>query len=139
MGKRGPQPTPTKILAARGSWRAKVRHDDLELPAGTPRKPAWLKGEAAKEWKRVTAELSKAGVLADIDQTALAQYCAYWAMWLEEYSATVPNPQLMKDYYTACTKLAREFGLTPSSRVGLKAEKPQKADDSKERFFKISS
>ncbi len=64
MGARGPAPTPTKILEARGSWRAKARAGELTFPVERPECPAWLSTEARAEWDRVVERLEGAGVLA---------------------------------------------------------------------------
>jgi phage terminase small subunit len=51
MGKRGPQPTPTKILQLRGSWRAKKRPANVSQTPLKSHAPAWLDAEAKKIWK----------------------------------------------------------------------------------------
>jgi P27 family predicted phage terminase small subunit len=91
---RGPQPTPTKILEARGSWRAKGRKDDPPaVPVECPTCPEILRGEARREWTRATAELERMGVLARVDRGMLTLWCELWG----EYSDLVhrvPDVQL---------------------------------------------
>lgn len=94
--------------------------------------PSQLKGEARKEWRRVTRELLAAGVLMRCDMATLSLYCVAWARWkhaeaevakLGEVVKTksgnvIQNPWLGVANTAAkqCHRFAVEFGLTPSSR-----------------------
>lgn len=42
---------------------------------GRPKKPIYLKGEAAAEWNRVVAELVRCGLSAPSDRAILEMYC----------------------------------------------------------------
>src|SRR5262245_50932234 len=83
MAGRGPAPTPTSVLEARGSWRAKTRAGEPRLPTERPSGPAWLSKEAQAEWRRVTRELLRMGVLAKADRAMLAEYCEAWSELVE--------------------------------------------------------
>ena len=65
MGRRGPPPTPTPILRARGSPLATRRRELTEAkgPAGKPRCPQWLDADAKAAWRQVVPLLEQMGVL----------------------------------------------------------------------------
>ena len=44
--------------------------------------PSWLGPDAKREWKRVVGELTKAGMLTNLDRTALAAYCEAFQDWV---------------------------------------------------------
>jgi phage terminase small subunit len=57
MGLRGPQPTPTAILRARGSWLVNHRKDEPQPEKGGPPCPRWLNKDARKIWKALIPQL----------------------------------------------------------------------------------
>lgn len=79
MAGRGPAPTPTPILEARGSWRAKARKGEPHLPVKAPSCPAWLSKEGKAEWRRSVKALKDMGVLAEADRSILVAHCEAWA------------------------------------------------------------
>lgn len=88
MGARGPKPVPSNVLALRGSWRAKAPNADgrVEPQIEIPGCPKHLLPEARKEWKRISPELEKLGLISRLDRTALALYCQSYAhlVWHEQ-------------------------------------------------------
>ena len=66
---------PSKLSAA--ALQAGVQAE-IEVP-GCPRH---LLPEARKEWRRITPELVKLGLIARIDRAALSLYCQAWARWV---------------------------------------------------------
>src|SRR5947209_513230 len=102
MGQRGPAPTPTPILDARGSWRAKGRDGEVQLPVKAPTCPAFLPDEAKDEWKRQCALLPQMGVLAEVDRAALA---ACWGgLDLASISNLAALVQTIKRTVEACNE-----------------------------------
>ncbi len=95
---RGPAPTPTKLLKVRGSWRAKTRENEPELPVKAPPAPAFLNAEAEREWARQVKHLQTMGVIAEADRALLAFYCQAWAEFLEV------NADLKKEGLTFSTE-----------------------------------
>lgn len=150
MGRRGPPPTPTALLKARGSWRASTREGEPE-PEGELERPGWLPPEAAEVWDRLAAILDRMGVLSSSDELALARYCVIFAEWralavqiAEEGTLVRPledavrdkrgrirvrplkrNPRLgvLLELQTELGRLEKEFGLTPAARTLVRTEK----------------
>ncbi|MBI1207494.1 MAG: phage terminase small subunit P27 family [Azospirillum sp.] len=133
MGLRGPLPPS-------GSGRTPVAKADL------PSCPTWLDAAAKKEWRRVVPELAKLGLLARLDQAALASYCEAFATYakavggLQDKGLIVvdakgnqkPSPlvKIANDAAQRIERLAKVLGLTPEARQRLKAEpaKPPASD-----------
>lgn len=147
MPGQGRKKTPTAILKARGSWRAKLRELEGEPPydAGTVTCPDWLGREGKAEWRRQIVQLQKVGVLAVTDRALLAAFCQAWdeiAQASKEINkAQKADPSislrdvwpLIKIRAEAQARLHRyacEFGFTPASRSRVKVpEKKQQGDD----------
>tara|TARA_R110002020_G_scaffold451901_1_gene666125 strand:- start:17601 stop:18080 length:480 start_codon:yes stop_codon:yes gene_type:complete len=147
MGKRGPQPTPIKLLEKAGSWRAKIKPDVVEAPAERPEPPAWMPEDCLTRWSYCAEQLMGMGILGKIDQDALAQYCYLWKLLEEairERDTTgnvdhdpvkgqriSPYFKVVMELSTQVKQLCREFGMTPSSRTAFSAAvnvKDQKKD-----------
>jgi P27 family predicted phage terminase small subunit len=140
MGRRGPQPTPTQILAAAGDRRAKARMRDGEAAAISSldaelRKPRDLTGEAAAIWDELIPILRNLGVLSDSDGMTIARYCATMAEWraLDRIIATegrtyrteggqfCPHPcvRMRAERAKEAQGFEDRFGLSPSARTSL--------------------
>lgn len=80
MGLRGPKPTPNVIKMFNGNpgKRPLNLSDGVNPPIEVPSHPKWLSAYAAKEWRRISAELSELGLIAKIDMASLATYCQTW-------------------------------------------------------------
>jgi P27 family predicted phage terminase small subunit len=138
---RGRKPTPTALkLIAGNPGKRPLRLDEFKPYAEIPKAPKHLKGEALKEWKRVTSELHRYGMIAQVDRGALAMLCTCWARYVHaeemiekaavqapgSYGMFVKTPnnyavqspwlavsnKAMEQYKVFCA----EFGLTPSAR-----------------------
>lgn len=134
MGKRGPTKTPTAIIKARGSWRAKTRDAEpevaeplVELP------PAWLTNDDALEcWHRLRPLL---GWMRATDTNIFARYCDTWGRYrqrcIELAGAVVTEQKESLDARVAklaelLLRMEAQIGLTPSARTGVKVdEKPR--------------
>lgn len=151
MGKRGPKPTPKAVKRRRGTYRGDRDGGTPEPEREKPRRPTWLGDEAGKLWPAIAAELDAMGVLARVDQTTLALLCQALADYLAaravvdeaaaegevRFCATTdkgniiqhPAVGVMNKSWERVVKLAREFGMTPSARAGLKVEDKKPAAD----------
>ena len=161
MGRRGPQPTPTAVLEARGSWRAAARKGEPQPKVMVPDCPAWVSDLGREYWDEVAGMLAELGVMTEADRhplalmvDALARYVAARAMVttdgvLDEAKATYtteggavcqhPAVNQMNKAMDQTMRLAREFGLTPSSRSGIivGATSGAKEGESKDRLFRL--
>lgn len=145
MGARGPAPTKKRELRERGSWLAKHRPPDLELPTGAPEKPAKMKGEAAAEWDRVVPLLASKGALSPGDRAALIVLCEAWADYVtlgRRLAKVTTGPvderkiqTMRQDAYARLVAMLTRFGLTPADRARVKV--PEAAPVAgKARFFR---
>jgi len=163
MGQRGPKPTPTKLLALRGSWRAKERagREPQPAPLGRTDPPGWLSPEAKTIWGRVTRHLKPHGLMTRLDVNVIARYCELFVMWrhaaeyVNQYGMhqpiknakdkvigmrIAPYTQMMVVLSGELLKIEREFGMTPSARAAFGIERAKAGEEpavpqGKSRFF----
>jgi P27 family predicted phage terminase small subunit len=89
MGTRGPQPLPANVHILRGNpskLPVASLFDEFRPEVEIPDSPSWMWPEAKKEWKRVTAELQRYGLISKLDRAALVLYVQAWAkmVWAEK-------------------------------------------------------
>lgn len=89
MGQRGPKPLPSNVVRLIGNPSKKPTHqlmDSLQPEIEIPGCPAHLLSEAKKEWKRITPELQRYGLISKLDRAALCLYVQCWAelVWAEK-------------------------------------------------------
>jgi len=139
VGKRGPAPTPTATAKKRGTYRPDRRKAEPQ-PTGEAKKPAWVKGAAAKHWKALAPWLAELDLLTALDTVALGLLCDAMADYLEagavinekaadgnkfvsvtDKGNEIQNPLVgvRNKAWDRVVKLLREFGMTPSARAGL--------------------
>jgi P27 family predicted phage terminase small subunit len=151
--KRGRRPTPIALRVLRGNPGRRPIAQGPVAPATGAVVPKWLSREAKIEWQRLAPELERLGLLTVIDQAVLAAACETWAdvAWATREIrrcgrvVTAPNGTVMAHPAVAIQRgamkelraFATEFGLTPSSRSGLRwIGTPDEADDPDDaRFF----
>ena len=144
MGERGPAPKPTRIKELEGNPGKRALPKNEPRPElGAPDMPEWLPEDAKAEWRRVAPELSRLGLLAKIDGSALAAYCEAFSRWKQAvemmaedgivfvtaagYTAQHPAVGIANKAKVDMLRFGREFGLTPSARgrMNLPGEKPE--------------
>lgn len=138
MGQRGPKPLPANVHLLKGNPSKKhfsVLNDGQRVPVEIPDMPNHLDAEARKEWKRISVELQKLGLIAAVDRAALAVYCVAYSRWAraEKKLKSLGDDGLIdvtpNDYKQISTwlqisnraveqmhKFLAEFGMTPSAR-----------------------
>lgn len=133
MAKRGRKPTPTAIKELEGNPGKRPLNENEPRPTKkAPACPKWLEPEAKKEWRRLAKQMETIGILTEVDMAAFASYCQAYARWKEAeefltqhgtivktpsgYWQMVPQVSIAQTYNKIMTKIATEFGLTPSSR-----------------------
>jgi len=141
---KGRKSIPSKIIELRGGTEhthKKPRSDEPTPPSKMPRCPAHLNKAAKIEWKRAGKILQDIGLMTDLDMAVFAGYCDAFAQWAEAtekvhetglvYKKTDGSPALnpylrvAREAYERMMRAAVLLGLSPSSRVGLKVEKPR--------------
>lgn len=153
MGARGPAPKPTALRIVEGNPGKKpLNHDEPKPTLGIPSCPMWLEPEAKKEWRRISRELDKIGMLTLVDGTALAGYCESYARWRQAeraltehgnltyetdtgYARERPEVGIAQRYLGLVKQFAAEFGLTPSSRTRITV--PEKGNGEAENPFDL--
>lgn len=139
---RGRKATPTNLKLIRGNpGKRPLRLDEFRPESAIPSCPRHLKGEAKKEWKRITEELFKYRMISEVDRGPLAMLCTLWGRYvmaeemIEKAAAQAPgsaglfvkspnNFPIVSPWLAVSNKsieqynrLCAEFGLTPASRV----------------------
>jgi len=156
MGARGPRPTPTEVLKRRGSSLVPKRRRQREpkAPPGRPSCPSWLSGRGKELFAALLKELELLGVLGKSDRTAIAlladaqdQYLSTRETIEEEgetfttdkgYVGQHPAVAMRTKAWDRVMRGCREFGLTPSARVGVKAaEQDVPSNDDKKPKLRV--
>src|SRR5438045_4928772 len=96
---RGRRPKPTRIKALTGNpgKRPLNPHEPRPEPS-LPECPPELSPVAQREWSRLAAELSKLGLITQLDRGALATYCGAYVMWagamekIQTFGSLVKSP-----------------------------------------------
>lgn len=88
MARPGPKPLPANVHALRGNPSKKALGailDEFRPEVEIPSFPSWIWPEAKKEWKRISTELERYGLISKLDRAALVLYCQAWAkmVWAE--------------------------------------------------------
>lgn len=134
------KPTHLKILEGNPGKRPINMNEPKPAPI-IPKCPAWLDAAAKKEWKRISAELDKLGLITCIDGAALAGYCLAYSRVQEAAKAIATQgttyttdtgfirdrPEIAREqkYLSLMRQYLCEFGLSPSSRSKLEVKPPE--------------
>ncbi len=138
------------------------RGPKVELPAC----PAFLGQMARQEWKRIAPHLRTAGLVTQLDRAALAGYCQAWGEWAQlelrcrdllkdkgadglidrtpsGYRQVSALAQARDRAFDRMLRSAREFGLSPASRIqstaGQQLALPGMPDDPMEGFLQAGA
>lgn len=148
MGRRGPAPKPDELKALEGNPGKRPLNLDAAQPEGIPKCPSHLCRDAKNEWRRISGELARLGLLTVVDRTALAIYCDAYAKWTQatkvidlegmtmEYVTKTgsvniiarPEVGISQKYAQIIKAFCAEFGLTPSARCRLTLPKEEDLD-----------
>ena len=146
MGARGPMPTPTKLKVLRGETRpSRLNRTEPKPLANLPRMPLDMGPAAKTVWRSVLREMGATGVILAVDADILRVYCDSVARYLHASTMLeasgplirgarngdlVKNPltQIVRDNAVLVRSFARELGLTPSARTGLRGNGQDERD-----------
>lgn len=120
------------IAKAEGNTGHRNKPANVRSEGGFPDPPAGLPAAAKREWDRISELLSNHGLLDDLDQRTLGDYCTAVArleaaeadisrrgVLVKGYrGARVKNPslQIAREYRAAVAQWAKVFGLSPEAR-----------------------
>ena len=142
----GRKPKPTALKRLEGN-PGKRQLNEYEPKPGkkAPKCPLWLDTEAKKEWRRTAKQLEDIGILTEVDMAAFAGYCQAYARWKEAeefisrhgtivktpsgYWQQVPQVSIAQTYLKIMHKFCEQFGLTPSARSRIIADKAGENED----------
>ena len=149
MGKRGfpPKPTALRIVEGNPGKRA-INKQEPKPPPGIPKCPSHIPSVAKSLWRELAPLLANMGVLTEADRRALELVCSTYAEYRHAdddvkvngitYQTTSttgdtvikanPAVAMRSDAAKRYLALIKEFGLTPSSRAGVKVETKQESD-----------
>ncbi len=141
---------------------ATLDKETIRIAIQVPTCPQHLGSTARTEWKRITPHLVTAGLVTELDRAALAAYCQAWGEWavleakvkelMEKngadalvdvtpsgYKQVAALAQARDRSLDRMLRFAKEFGLTPSSRIqstaGQQMALPGVPDDPMEGFL----
>ena len=152
MGRRGPPPEPTKLRVIKGNpGKRALNQNEPQPESGIPDCPDFITGRAAEEWDRIAVQLDDVGLLSKIDRAALAAYCTAYERWSKAEETVRKSGTLIKSpngfpmispavsvatkAMDQMLKIAKEFGMTPSSRSSIAVDKKAAESDPSEAFF----
>ena len=144
------KPTVLKLITGNPRKR-RLNEAEAKPLVQIPAPPTFLKGEALREWKRVTVLLQEVGLTARLDRAVVASYCQAWGRWCEcermlETTGLIvksPNGYPMYSPYLAAAnramdqlrQMSGEIGLSGSARSRIKAGDPPAFVDPAEGFL----
>lgn len=137
MGQRGPQPEPTRLKLIKGETRPSRVNYAEPIPArANIDAPDDLDDESRAAWEQVMGAIGHTGIITAADTEMLRLYVEAVTRYrmaeraLRKSGPLLPgrngdlvkNPlhQVVRDNAVLMQKLARELGLTPSARTGMR-------------------
>jgi len=147
MGLRGFPPKPTAIKILEGNRGRRPLNKREPQPGDFTSRPAkHLDETARREWSRLVPILRRMKVLTEADYIALGNLCQAYSTMIQAqielnkigllyktnsgYIQQSPLLSIVQASMDTCTKLLREFGLTPSSRSRVITEKQSDVEES---------
>ncbi len=140
MAVRGRKPNPTALKRLEGNPGNRPLNENEPKPRIVVLTcPDWLEEAAKAEWARMGEILEDMGILTEVDTTAFAGYCQAYARWREAeefltqhgsiirtpngYLQQVPQVSIAQTNLKIMLKFCEQFGLTPSARSRIVANK----------------
>lgn len=134
---RGRKPIPTAIRELNGYFKQNPQRKNYlepDAPQDPPVAPEGLDEIAKAEWDSMVETLHELNILSSCDRAMLELYCRTYSRWREAEEMVIQqgavyegkrNPWdiIRRDNLASCHKLLSEFGLSPSSRSRVSANK----------------
>jgi P27 family predicted phage terminase small subunit len=157
MGIPGTKPEPNTLKLIKGNPGKRPITPAPQPTPVAPKPPSWLPSIAKKEWKRLSPELERLGLLTAVDGLTFGLMLFHFAMAAEDVKELKqiqrelkaegkkqhpliatdemkmprkhPLHQIIRDHSAAFKAYMAEFGLSPSSRTRLQVKEPEGADE----------
>lgn len=130
---RGRKPKPTTFKILEGTRESRINRNEPRFPAEMPPCPDWLDPVAKETWEKLVRLLRPSGVITAADEIALSALCELYSFYRLAVNPKVPfiGPQrrVVRDAREQLLKYLSEFGMTPSSRSRIRAERDEIIDD----------
>jgi P27 family predicted phage terminase small subunit len=143
---KGMQPVPAAVAKLRGTWRADRHAHGVTLEASRiPDAPDEMTEREKKHWQSMRERLEAAGLAAAIDLEAFTALVEAFAAWETATRELRGKPLLIEDRHgvpranpliSVCESrfntlkwCLTQFGMTPSSRTGIRAVEKTAAPD----------
>lgn len=150
MNGRPPVPVSLKVLRGNPGKRPVPQEPQPATWAQLPEPPDYLSADAKDEWRRISTELYRLGLLTIVDVHPFAAYCQAYARWVQAERAiaqmakndlltgalmiktsngnAIQNPLVGTANKAASdmVRFANEFGLTPVARTRIAANRMAK-------------
>ncbi len=143
MGKRGPNPKPSKLKVLNGNAGKHNISEAEPQPKefnSIPEPPHYLDYYAKKEWKRQIINLIEVGLVTKADISMFEEYCQMHAHCVRlhnkiheegyefrtgedgHYRQSVPAASILNKFLKQKTNLAEQLGLTPAARTNIEVD-----------------
>lgn len=131
--------------------KSRIEDNEMIVPnvITMPSPPEFLNGYAIEFWNKVTNQLFEIGMLHDVDLELLVAYCMEMGVYYEMAeilkagrtekiynqkgillgSRARPEVKIQRDSLMNATKLAIQFGFTPSARASLSMPEQPESDE----------
>lgn len=150
---RGRKPKPVNLKKIEGNPGKRKLNDREPKPEGIPTCPRELDKQGKREWRRISRELIRMGLLTSVDRAALTGYCSSWSRWIaaeadiQKSGLVIVNPRtgqpvrnpsvtIAERALDQMRKFAVEFGCSPSSRSRLSVGGKAQTEDPFESFMR---
>lgn len=153
----GPPRTPTAIRKARGNpGKRAYNAKEPTLAPGAPAMPPSLKGESAKEWKRLVDMAGEAKVLTRAERSIIELASRAYAMWAAAEQALAdaggltyettnttggqvikarPEVSIASDAWRRYRAAICELGFTPAARARVSVTDEQAPEDPADKYL----
>ena len=144
MAGRRPLPTALKLIQGNPGKRP-INKDEPKPEIKAPTCPPHLSRPAKNEWKRIVPILTNLGIMTKVDRAAIAAYCQSYGRWVEAENKVqergdvvkTTNGNIVTNPYLSVANRAMdnmrkflvEFGMTPSSRSRISADKKESSSE----------
>lgn len=153
---RGRKPKPTNLKILYGNQGKRALNEDEPTPdVELVRCPEYIIGEAREQWNTVGPQLEALGVMTRLDAMALAMLANSCARWIAAEAMVKKTGEVLKSAeggfyqnpylavankaWEQMNKMLVEFGMTPSSRSRITANKPGTTDDFEAQLARMNA